>query len=149
MSESGGAGTSKKPGVKLPAPDEPWIAVVDTVVEDMRPTFLANGRTPEQLEAMDTEIRYHVTQVIIPQLRTMLSAASKKFMERDGRRVQAELQNLERYEASLVWEIKRREDAQRHDRQFAEMKRNSWVPRAAIGISLLSLLLSTYVALFK
>ncbi|RKH66974.1 hypothetical protein D7X96_20330 [Corallococcus interemptor] len=122
---------------------------MDTVVEDMRPTFLANGRTPEQLEAMDTEIRYHVTQVIIPQLRTMLSAASKKFMERDGRRVQAELQNLERYEASLVWEIKRREDAQRHDRQFAEMKRNSWVPRAAIGISLLSLLLSTYVALFK
>ncbi|NOJ91983.1 hypothetical protein HMI51_03350 [Corallococcus coralloides] len=149
MSESGGAGTDKKPGAKLPAPDEPWIAAVDSVVEELRPTFLAKGRTPEQLDAMDAEMRYQVTQVMIPHLRTMLSRASEKVMARKGRRLQAELQNLERYEASLAWEIKRREDAQRHDRQFAEMKRNSWVPKAALVIGSASLLWNILAALMK
>ncbi|RYZ16581.1 MAG: hypothetical protein EOO70_04115 [Myxococcaceae bacterium] len=118
-----------------------WVYIVDEFMKELAPHLRSEARTPDELIALEVKVRHEVTRQLVTEARTRLSTASDDAEPSVKRRVEAEIENLQRHEDYLAALL-------RHTESLTEARRNRWVPRAALVIASASLLWQIIAALW-
>ncbi|RKI08299.1 hypothetical protein D7Y15_26175 [Corallococcus sp. AB030] len=121
--------------------EKPWTYVIDGFMKEIAPELARLASSPEGLALLELKTRHEVTQRLVARMRTRLAVAPDDAVPSRKRRLEAEVENLQRHEDYLAAML-------RHTESLAETRRSRWVPRAALVIACASLVWNIIAALW-